>query len=202
MRDSMAPDPGSGSHKTMIFLLVGGTALMIAAGVVLFLRNAEPKSTPLPPTEEPSLAIKPLVTAPHRGPVLGETATDSDTAAHQDTISDDNAPAPSKKKEFVAAVGKIDSKVVNVYINNHFGQVKACYERRLKVDSFLEGKLDLNIGISTSGKVSTVTVNSDTVRDAQMLSCVKTVIRGWEFPKPEGGRVVIAKTFNFKKKDR
>ena len=37
---------------------------------------------------------------------------------------------------------------------------------------------------------------------AEMLACVKTTIRAWEFPKPEGGKVIIAKTFNFKKKDR
>ena len=86
----------------------------------------------------------------------------------------------------------------NVHVR--FGQVRACYERRLKVDSTLEGTLDLNISIASSGKVTAVTVNRNTVRDAEMLSCVRRTIRGWDFPKPEWGRVVIAKTFRFKKK--
>ena len=196
MSDSMTPDPGSGTHKTIIFLLGGGTLLMAAAGIILYLRSAD--SPPPPPRpEEAQVAVKPLITAPQQGPLL--TAQDTETEPSQDTATDTETAEKPKKKSYVAATGKIDAKAANSYINNHFGQVKACYERRLKINSLLEGKLDLNIGISTSGKVSAVTVNSDTVRDAEMLSCVKSVIRGWEFPKPEGGRVIIAKTFNFKK---
>ena len=32
------------------------------------------------------------------------------------------------------------------------------------------------------------------------LVSIKGVIRGWQFPKPEGGKVIIAKQFTFKKK--
>ena len=203
MRDSMTPDPGSGTRKTVIFLLGGGMLLMAAAGIILYLRSADSPSPPsTKPTKEVPLAVKPLIAVPQHGPLLAATDPEAETDAPPDTAAEVQDREKTKKKGVVAATGKIDAKAVNIYINNHFGQVKACYERRLKINSLLEGKLDLNIGISTSGKVSTVTVNNDTVRDAEMLSCVKTVIRGWEFSKPEGGRVVIAKTFNFKKKDR
>ena len=201
MNESTIPPPGGGSHKTMIFLLAGGALLMAAAGIVLFLRSAdEPPSEPSPnPEEAVEVAVKPLVSPQRPSSHLfsADTAPAVDTAATQEDTGDEKP-----RRRIQQAAGTVDAQAVNTYINQRFGQVKACYERRLKVNPFLEGKLDLNIGISPSGKVSAVTVNSDSVRDAEMLSCVKTTIRGWELPKPQGGRVVIAKTFNFKKKDR
>lgn len=200
MNDSLMPDRGPGGNKTVLFLLAGGTILMAAAGLVIYLRRTPPPPPPKPEVEAPA-AVKTLVVPTRPKPLLVE----NDTAKQSDTDSDsgDTDDKKTKKKRVGdAATGTIDTKAVNSYINQNFSQVKACYERRLKVNSFLEGKLDLNIVVSTSGKVAAVTVNSDSVRDAEMLSCVKTTIRAWEFPKPEGGRVVIAKTFNFKKKDR
>jgi hypothetical protein len=97
-------------------------------------------------------------------------------------------------------MGTIDVKAVDRYINTRFGQVRQCYERRLKINPLLEGKVDLKIGINTKGKASSISVNKDTVRDPQMITCIKGVIRSWQLPKPEGGKVIVAKQFKFKKK--
>lgn len=201
MNESLMPDRGSGGNKMVLFLLVGGTILMAAAGLVIYLRRT-PTAPPKEAAVEAPAEVKTLVVPTRPRPLIAETdtaKTDTDTAAEPA----DNGDKKNKKKQMVeGATGTIDTKAVNSIINNNFSQVKACYERRLKMNSFLEGKLDLNIVVSTSGKVVAVTVNSDSVRDAEMLSCVKNTIRSWEFPKPEGGRVIIGKTFNFKKKDR
>jgi outer membrane biosynthesis protein TonB len=197
MNDSLIPDRGPGGNKTVLFLLAGGTILMAAAGLVIYLR-----STPPPPPEpkpETPAAVKTLVVPTHPKPLIAEVDT---AAPDTDTGKEDTETKKDVKKRAGGPTGTIDTKAVNSYIKTNFSQVKACYERRLKTNSLLEGKLDLNIVISTSGKVAAVTVNSDSVRDAEMLACVKTTIRAWEFPKPEGGKVIIAKTFNFKKKDR
>ena len=198
MTDSLMPDRGPGGNKTVLFLLIGGTLLMAAAGIVIYLRRT-PAPRPTVPEPEAPAAVKTLVVPTRPRPLIAETDT---TPAESDTGAADTEDKKTVKKRAVGPTGTIDTKAVNSYINAHFSQVKACYERRLKTNSFLEGKLDLNIVISTTGKVAAVTVNSDSVRDAEMLACVKTTIRSWELPKPDGGRVVIAKTFNFKKKDR
>jgi hypothetical protein len=104
-----------------------------------------------------------------------------------------------KREAFSDTGGSIDKAAVNQYINGHFDEVKACYEHRLKANSFLEGELDLNIEIALTGKVTGITANKDTIRDSEMLSCIKKVVRRWEFPKPKGSSVTIAKTFTFRK---
>ena len=198
MKDSLIPDKGPGGNKTVLLLLVGGTVLMAAAGLVIYLRTGTPAPPPPEPEPEAPVAVRTLVTPDRPQNLLVTPDTEKSTDTGADTAED--TEKKPRKRHGEGPMGTIDSKAVNSYINSHFSQVKACYERRLKVNSFLEGKLDLNIAISPSGKVAAVTVNSDSVRDAEMLSCVRTTIRSWEFPKPQGGRVVIAKTFNFKKK--
>lgn len=218
MNDSLMPDKSRGGNKTAIFLLIGGGVLMAAAGVVLLVRSFDASSAAPPPEiKNEKVSARPLVAEALSQSALSDTDTSSletDTssleapsareAASEDveTISKTASKKKNKKKQRVdGPMGVIDPKAVNAYIKAHFSQVKGCYERRLKVKPFLQGKVDLNIAISASGKVTGVKVNSDTVRDAAMLSCVKSTVRGWRFPKPEGGRVVIAKTFNFKKRN-
>ncbi len=105
---------------------------------------------------------------------------------------------PQKSEAEAEPMGTIDPRKVNRFIDSRFGQVKACYERRLKNNPTLQGRLDLDISISSKGKVTDVYVNSDTVRDSRMHRCVNKTIRGWQFPKPKGGRVTVGKTFKSK----
>ena len=201
MRDSLMPTRRSGGNKTVIFLLIGGTVIMLVALVVVLVQRSEkpaPKPEEQPEKEEEVVPSPSLVAVKPARPLhaVPEVATEAPTE------EPDKKTGKKRRGRHGRLSGEIDTKEVNSFINANFSQVKACYERRLKINSFLEGKLDLNIGILESGKVNLVSVNRDTVKDEQMLSCVKSTIRSWVFPKPENGRVVIAKTFNFKKKDK
>jgi hypothetical protein len=201
MDNEQSPAGSPRSNKGVVVLLVGGVLILAAAGVVYFARgSAAPEPEPEPPVVEEVIApAAPLVAVRESKPIA---ARDQDAGSAVET--EQNTPPPAKSKGGGGGggekMGKIDAKAVNKFINSNFGQVKACYERRLRTNSLLEGKVDLNIGVNTRGRVTSVVVNRDTVRDAEMLGCVKRVVRGWKFPKPEGGRVVIGKTFNFKKK--
>jgi LPXTG-motif cell wall-anchored protein len=201
MSDSLMPPSRTGGSKTVFFLIIGGAALMAAAGFLIFRGSANPLPEAPPKSEDQPIAVKTLV-APSPPPSSADSPSKIETDLEKDTsATEPSGPKETQKGGAESFSGTIDTKEVNAYVNDHFGQVRACYERRLKINSLLEGRLDLNIVVSTSGKVSAIGVNSDTVRDAEMLSCVKKTIRTWEFPKPEGGRVVIGKTFSFKKKE-
>jgi TonB family protein len=109
-------------------------------------------------------------------------------------------PLPGKRPSTPAATGTIDPKALETFLNARFPLVRACYERRLKVDPLLEGTVDLRITLSTSGRVAHIGVNRDTLKDAPMLDCVKATIRSWKFPPPTRGRVVFDKPFEFRRR--
>jgi len=163
--------------------------------MMIFQRKSAPRQPP-PKPQEP-VAQAPLVIAQPTRPIVVK-----DTDSEQPEVSAEQDPQPKKGAagRYAGRSGTIDAGQVNRFINARFAQVKSCYERRLKNNPLLEGKLDLNINISTKGKVRAITVNRDTVGDSEMLKCVRQTINRWSFPKPTGGSVVIGKTFNFKKK--
>jgi LPXTG-motif cell wall-anchored protein len=197
MRDSLMPPNNSGGNKAIIILMIGGVLLLGAAGVILYKRQTSPPQPPPPPlVPETDIvgASAPLVIAV---PTRPRALSPADAGPKEPEKA---KKVRANKGQRLEKVGTIDAKAVKRFVQTHFHEVKSCYEHRLKTNSFLEGKLDMNIGLASSGRVTSIAINKDTVRDSQMLGCVKRKIRGWQFPKPEGGRVVIAKTFSFKKK--
>jgi hypothetical protein len=201
MAESRPPNKRK-SNKGIIVLLVGGVVILATALVIYYVRSKpEPEPEPKEPKVEETVDVPaPLVMAQKQAPIeaeddAGPEVPTADTEPEQDEPKPKGGSGAGSEK-----MGKIDGKAVNRYINTRFGQVRTCYERRLKINPLLAGKVDLNIGINTKGKASAISVTKDTVRDPQMISCIKGVIRSWDFPKPEGGKVVIAKQFTFKKK--
>jgi hypothetical protein len=198
MTQTTPPSPPR-SNRGVVALLLAGLVILAIAGVVLYKRGAgEPEPKPEPPKVAATFDIPaPLVVADKQPPISAQ-----DAGPNVEVATDEQDPKMPKGKPGAGAEkpGTIDGKEVNRYINTHFGQVRTCYERRLKLNPLLEGMVDLNITINTKGKASSIAVNKDTVRDPQMLDCVKGVIRSWQLPQPEGGKVVIAKQFTFKKK--
>ncbi len=200
MNETSPQQGSSGGNKGIVLLLAGGAILLVVAGLVYFLRQASP--TPPPPKppviEEPDEAPAPLVIPAKSKPLaLQSNGEDAGVVIEVEAPEDKRT---AQRKGSSEKKGTIDPKMVNKFINKNFNQVRNCYERRLKKNPMLEGKVDLNIKVASSGKVTSIGVNKDTVGDGPMLECVKRTIRGWQFPKPTGGRVVIGKSFKFKKK--
>ncbi len=195
----MADNHGSGGSKGIILLLAGGVIILIIAGVVFFMQRSAPaehKEAPLV-VEKPIKMPAPLVISDNLQPIEQKSRDAGATVATEVP----QTPTVNRPRGHASEqMGKIDARQIKVFINSRFSQVRACYERRLKLNPMLEGTLDLRIAISPTGKVTGIGVNRDTVGDSTMTSCVKSTIRKWKFPAPEGGRAVFDKPFKFKKK--
>jgi hypothetical protein len=192
MTDSKFPPAPSGANKFSIFLLIGGVLMLSAAGY-LFLQRRAPQKPPGDTTPSQLVTVSaPLVEPTVPRPILSQVDTGS-------APLEEEPEQPTRSSAKAERKGTINPELLKTFFRTHEGQLKACYERRLRNNSMLEGKLDLNIVIHSSGKAGAISRNEDTVRDAEMFECVRRTIRAWQFPKPEGGQVVIAKTFNFKK---
>jgi hypothetical protein len=192
---SQQPPSRSGGNKTILVFLVGGV-LILGIAAYVYVNRKEEKQAPSAPVVEPTYnAPRPLVVEPSR-PIV-DRAPDAGAAV---LLAEEAETKKPPKGGYQEKLGTIDAAAVNSLVNARFEQVRACYERRLKMNPLLQGDVDLNISIASTGKVTGIAVTADTVRDGEMLECVRRTIRGWTFPKPVGGRAVVAKNFKFKKK--
>lgn len=66
-------------------------------------------------------------------------------------------------------------------------EIKSCYEKELKTNSKLSGKLVMKWTFDENGKVTDVAV-AKSIDSSNVESCVAGTIKSWIFPKPNNGR--------------
>jgi len=82
-------------------------------------------------------------------------------------------------------------------IQRHIVDVRRCYRRRLAASPTLSGRITVRFVISPTGNVVSSEATDDTLGDPQVGACVAGAVRGWRFPRPEGGGIV-AVTYPFR----
>lgn len=96
----------------------------------------------------------------------------------------------------VVGDGVIDKGRVSAVFKARAAALQSCYERELKKNPKLGGKLVVRFVIGSAGRVTSVNV-SGSVGSATVNQCVSSRISGWKFPKPEGGSVTVSKSIVF-----
>ena len=93
--------------------------------------------------------------------------------------------------------GELDPNVVAKEVKRRIGAVKVCYERALKRNPALSGKIVVRWTITPEGTVTGLDVENDTLGDPEVGQCIKKSIAGWRFPRPSGGSVEVSFPFVF-----
>ena len=93
--------------------------------------------------------------------------------------------------------GSLSPDVVVATIRRNKGAIIACYERALKRNPNLSGKVELQFTISSIGKVTRADVGEDTLGDDEVKNCMTGIVKTWRFPAPSGGDVQFAYPFIF-----
>lgn len=93
--------------------------------------------------------------------------------------------------------GSLDKDVIRVVIRRHINEVKYCYETELAKIPTLHGRVSVEFTIAPTGQVVASTLASSTMGNRAVEACLVLAPRRWEFPKPEGGVVIITYPFNF-----
>jgi TonB family protein len=75
--------------------------------------------------------------------------------------------------------------------------ITSCYQRALKRNPKAAGKISVRLSINTMGAVTRVTVESDSLGDPTVNSCIQGYASRWRFPPPEGGAAEISVPFVF-----
>lgn len=94
--------------------------------------------------------------------------------------------------------GQLDPGVVAKVIRTRKSAIIACYERALKRNPGLSGKVELLFTVSAIGKVTGAEIGSDTMHDDETNQCMVRTVQSWRFPPPaDGGEVHFAYPFIF-----
>jgi hypothetical protein len=101
------------------------------------------------------------------------------------------------KNEAPAVDGELDPGLIAKEVRARLGAIKACYERALKRNPTLTGKIVMHWTITAAGTVSGVDVETDTLGDSEVSSCIKSLVARWRFPSPANGSVDVSFPFVF-----
>ena len=98
----------------------------------------------------------------------------------------------------IGGAGEFDASIVVQMIKTRIGAIRACYERELKRNPTLAGKVTIQFTIEERGNVSGVKVAENTTGDTAVGQCVANAIQRFRFnPGPEGGSVSFSYPFVF-----
>ena len=103
----------------------------------------------------------------------------------------------SAKFSGVEADGSLDPSKITKVVKRGQKAIQACYEKQLKRDDSLAGKVEIEVVISEKGKVSEVIVTDDSVGSRELKSCIKSRVKRWRFPAPDDGEVSFVTSFIF-----
>ncbi|MDB4965706.1 MAG: putative abductin-like protein [Myxococcales bacterium] len=87
--------------------------------------------------------------------------------------------------------GSLDKEIIRRIIRRHLNEVRFCYEKELMHKQDLYGRIMIQFTISGNGQVVASVVQNSTMNNPNVEQCIAQAVRRWEFPKPQGGGIVI-----------
>lgn len=177
---------GSGNAK---YGVIGLLLFAIAGATYYFTQPAAPTA----PAAEAVAAPPPAPTPPPAfddGLVVAEDEPDAGATAEPTAA---RRPTGGGGSDWSCS-GEIATAQAAAAFRSHSGEVRQCYERKLRTDPMLQGTLSVRLKIGNGGAVQGVQTGGS-MRDADVVSCVRERARAWRFPGPSGGCAVISAPF-------
>lgn len=82
------------------------------------------------------------------------------------------------------------------------GAARGCYERALRNNAQLQGRISVALTIDSSGTICGASVANDTMGDGSVAQCVLSMFRGKKVAAPSGGCVQASVPLNFQPKTK
>jgi outer membrane biosynthesis protein TonB len=116
------------------------------------------------------------------GMVQGDKIGGKDEPGLDDKTKKEKKINPKMESSTGDIYGDVDKTAVQATIRRRTSALKVCYEKALRTQPGLKGKITYTIAISTVGRVTSVQIEEDTLGDASVRSCTQAKIKGWRFP--------------------
>jgi hypothetical protein len=101
-----------------------------------------------------------------------------------------------KNASAVDGTGALSPQEVNKVIGRRMGAIKGCYERALRRNPGLKGKVMIRFTIAGSGKVSAARATMNELTP-DVGSCIVSAFKRFRFPQPDGGSLTMESPFLF-----
>jgi len=189
------------------------TALLVVSSLVVSgcdSCQSEPEKPKVEPKAVPDVSVEEEPVDP-----LAEAKADADEkSVAAAVLLNDSARATASAMEALAkkpdtkprikkprpekATGKIeDTAALKRAFNKHNGAMRKCYERVLKMEPGLEGKVKLTVKIGSDGKVDWAKAKGRSLNHPKVNDCMEQQARTIKFPEPSGGAVIVANPYTF-----
>lgn len=93
--------------------------------------------------------------------------------------------------------GRLPPEVIQRIVRQNFGRFRLCYERGLRMNPNLQGRVSVRFVIGRDGAVSNVGNGGSDMPDGSVVSCIVRSFDALTFPQPEGGIVTVVYPINF-----
>jgi outer membrane biosynthesis protein TonB len=91
----------------------------------------------------------------------------------------------------------VDRDALARYVKARLKAIQNCYEKELKRNPSLKGKVVVRFSIKPSGRTGDIDIEENTLGNEAVGSCIRTVIRSWVFPFKPDDEVPVAYPFVF-----
>ncbi len=128
---------------------------------------------------------------------IGDLATQA--PARVELTEKQDVEVRGRVSEAVPEVGgdDVDRAALSRYVKARLRAIQACYERELKRNPKLQGKLLVRFTIGPSGRTTEVDLEEDTLGSPTVGQCVQALIRTWTFPFQPTSEVPVTYPFVF-----
>jgi len=108
----------------------------------------------------------------------------------QGKLGDHRTRTP-KPRIVVKVKGALSKEIIRRVVRRHINQVRYCYQNELQSNPELYGRVMVKFAIVGNGQVASSVIESSTLSNSTVETCISRAVRRWLFPKPEGGGTVI-----------
>jgi hypothetical protein len=91
----------------------------------------------------------------------------------------------------------VDRDALARYVKARLKAIQNCYEKELKRNPSLKGKVVVRFSIKPTGRTGDIDIEENTLGNEAVGSCIRTVIRSWVFPFKPDDEVPVAYPFVF-----
>lgn len=198
MADTSMPPPKQGGSGAFIGAAI---VMLLAMGGLLYWKfgTEEEKPAPEPP---------PSATA-EKQPVFDEPPPPPPPPEPEDAGKEEEEPEKKATKRVARGSSGCSGTCsggapasLRQALGAKAGQARGCYERALRNNAMLQGRLVVAVRVSPYGSVCSASIASDSLGDPSVASCVAQKFRGATLPKPEGGCVDVQVPISFKPKTK